>query len=383
LDFDFAADDEAFRHELRELLVEFLPDDWQGIFKEGDDAWHLSVDFCKELGRRGWLIQSWPEAYGGRATSVWRQAVVAEELWAFNEPRGAQYMNVNWIGPALMAFGSPDQQDELLPRLARGEMVWAQGFSEPEAGSDLASLRCRADPVEGGYVINGQKIWISYGDIADHCFLLCRTEAASSRKEGLSVLLVDLSLPGVTRRPIPTILGPHRQNELFFDDVHVPASARLGPEGDGWRVATTALAFERSGSARYARSARILGLLERSHGAAWDEREQLELARLLAFGRAAELVNYDVIAIKAKGVDPRAEASVARIYNSLYEQLLSDFIEDVLGLGTIVAGDDPASHDVGELEAFWRNAMAATITAGSYEVQMGIVGRTAMALGEP
>jgi hypothetical protein len=214
------------------------------------------------------------------------QAVLQEEYWAHNEPRGPQYMNVNWLGPAIIHFGTEEQKRFFLPKLAAGKMQWAQGFSEPEAGSDLAALRCSAVPDGDDFVVNGQKIWISYGDIADYCFLLCRTDPASSRKEGLSVLLVDLSLPGVERRPISSTLGYHRINELFFDDVYVSRSALLGPQNDGWRVATTALAFERSGSARYARAARTMGLIERRHGHAWDDTRWEQFASLLAFGRA-------------------------------------------------------------------------------------------------
>ena len=224
-----------------------------------------------------------------------------------------------------------------------------------------------------GFVVNGQKIWTGYADLADYCFLLCRTDPTSRRKDGLSVLMVDLSSPGIEVRPISTTLGYHRINEVFFDDVFVPSSAMLGPENDGWRVAMTALAFERSGSARYARAARVIGLVEHNHGSEWDDTRWEQFASLLAFGRATELVNYAVISKKESGEVPRVEASAARIHNSLLEQALSDFAEEVSGLDFVVYGGDEHAIDNGELESMWRNAFAATVTAGSYEIQNGVI----------
>jgi alkylation response protein AidB-like acyl-CoA dehydrogenase len=379
-DFDFSADQEAFRAELRAFLAARLPSDWQGIFVEGDAGWQLSLELCRELGERGWLTQSWPTQYGGKAASIWLQAILQEEYWAHNEPRGPQYMNVNWIGPALMHFGTEQQKHHFLPKMAAGEMLWAQGFSEPGAGSDLAALQCSAIPDGDGFVVNGNKIWISYGDIAHYCFLLCRTDPTSKRKQGLSVLLVDLELAGVSRRPIASTLGHHRINELFFDDVFVPGDALLGPLHDGWRVATAALAFERSGSARYARAARTMALVEKRHGDEWDDTRWEQYASLLAFGRATELVNYQVISKKESGEVPRVEASAARIHNSLLEQALSDFAEDTTGIDFVLHGSDELAVDNGELEAMWRNAVAATITAGSFEIQSGIIAGSMLAL---
>jgi alkylation response protein AidB-like acyl-CoA dehydrogenase len=373
MNFDVAPEHEAFRAELRRYLAERLPDEWQGIFVEGDEAWQLSVDICRELGERGWLTMSWPVEHGGQDASIWLQAVVQEEYWAHNEPRGNQYMNANWLGPSIVHFGTEEQQHRYLPALAAGEQTWAQGFSEPEAGSDLANIKCLAVPDGDGFVVNGQKIWTGYADFADHLFLLARTDPGSSRKEGLSVFLVDLHTPGIEVRPISTTLGYHRINEVFFTDVFVPRSALLGPENDGWRVATTALAFERSGSARYARAARVMGLVERNHADEWDDTRWEQYASLLAFGRATELVNYGVISKKESGDVPRVEASAARIHNSLLEQQLADFAEVTAGLEVIVYGADDHAIDHGELESMWRNAFAATVTAGSYEIQSGII----------
>jgi alkylation response protein AidB-like acyl-CoA dehydrogenase len=378
MDFDFSGDEQAYRAEVRAFLAEVLPVDWQGITTAGDEAWKFSLTICKQLAERGWLTQAWPEDFGGSGASIWRQAVLQEELWAHSEPRGSQYMNFNWIGPAIIHFGRDDQKARFLKRIAAGDILWCQGFSEPESGSDLASLRTLAQPVEGGFLVNGQKIWISYGDIADFCVALVRTDPASRRKSGLSVLLVDLTLPGVEVRPIDGVFGPHRQSEIIFTEAFVPADALLGDLNDGWQVANTALSFERSGSARYARSARVVGALERELGD--DDRLRHEMAEVMAFARVTELMNYRVMEMKERGEVPGWESSAARIHNALLEQGIADLSEEVLGVQTMLGAADPFTVQYGDVEALWRNAPAATVTAGSFEIQTGIVARKGLGL---
>ncbi len=219
----------------------------------------------------------------------------------------------------------------------------------------------------------GHKIWTGYADLADYCFLLCRTDPTSRRKDGLSVLMVDLSSPGIEVRPIATTLGYHRINEVFFDDVFVPTSALLGPENDGWRVATTALAFERSGSARYAACC-PRGRVGRTQSRQRVGRHPLGAvcvaARLRPRNRAGEL-RGDLEEGGRRGAPYRGVGGA--IHNSLFEQALSDFAEEVSGLDFVVYGGDEHAIDNGELESMWRNAFAATVTAGSYEIQSGVI----------
>lgn len=378
MNFDFTAEEQEYRAELRAFLAEVLPADWQGITVAGDEAWHLSVEICRQLAERGWLTQAWPAEYGGSGASIWRQAVLQEELWAHSEPRGSQYMNFNWIGPAIIHFGREDQKRRFLSRIASGDILWCQGFSEPESGSDLASLRTMAVPTDGGFIVNGHKVWLSYGDIADFCVALVRTRPGSRRKEGLSVLLVDLTLPGVDVRPIDSVFGPHRQSEIVFTDAFVPAEALLGELDDGWRVAHTALAFERSGSARYARSARVVGALEQRLPD--DTRSRHDAATTMTFARVTELMNYRVMEMKERGQVPDWESSAARIHNALLEQRIADLTEEVLGNQTMFGSGDEFTVQYGDVEALWRNAPAATVTAGSYEIQTGIVARKGLGL---
>lgn len=191
---EYTSDEEAFREELRTFLSNRLPERWTGIFHGGTAALEVSNEVTREMAELGWLTQLWPSEFGGADASVWRQAVLQEETWAHYEPRGGQYMGVNWIGPSLIAYGTDAQQQQFLPRIAAGDVQWAQLFSEPDAGSDLAALRTRAERDGDEFVVNGEKIWTSYGDYAEHGFLVARSEPGSARHAGLSVLLIDMDL---------------------------------------------------------------------------------------------------------------------------------------------------------------------------------------------
>lgn len=379
MNFAFSADDEALRAEVRAFLAERLPPDWTGIFRATEPSVEFSFAITRELAERGWLTMHWPREYGGAEASVWSQTVLQQELWAHHEPRGGQYMGANWVGPAIMRFGTEEQKARFLPPIAAGELQWAQLFSEPAAGSDLAALATTAVPADGGFVVNGSKIWISYADIAQYGFLVARSVPGSRRREGLSVLLIDMETPGIEVRDIRTPLGPHKIHEVFFTDVTVPADTLLGPMHDGWNVAMTALSFERSGVPRYARSTRTLGELER-HADATDPVVTEQIAGALAFGRAAELMSYAVGAIKERGDVPAWEASASRVTNTLYEKEVAAIAERVLGPGAFVASEDPRAGEGGEIEAFIRAAPTATITAGTFEIQMGIIAQRGLGL---
>lgn len=380
MDLDFSDADDRFRAEVRAFLAERLPARWVGIF-HGDDAIAESNRVTAELAERGWLTQAWPAEYGGHDASVWRQTVLQEELWAHHEPRGGQYMGVNWIGPSIIRFGTEAQRQELLPEIAEGRAQWAQLFSEPDAGSDLAAISTWARGEGDRLVVNGEKIWTSYANYATRGFLVARTEPSSTGKRGLSVLLIDMETPGIEVREIGTPLGRHKLNSVVFRDVEVPAAALLGELHDGWRVAMTALAFERSGSARYARSTRIIGYLRDLRDDGADSPAAAErMAEALAFGRAAELMNYSVVAIKERGEVPTWEASAARTYNALYEREVAALADWLLGEEALVGVDDPEAPAGGEIEEFIRGSVTPTVSAGTYEIQLGIIATRGLGL---
>jgi len=395
MEFDWSPEDDEFRRALRAFLAERLPADWEEVSKGGpgsDAQLELSRGFCAELAARGWLTPHWPAAHGGSEASAWRHWVLSEELWAVGEPRGSQYMNVNWIGPAIMQFGSEEQKRLHLPRIAGGDVLWCQGFSEPGAGSDLAALRTRADREgDGGdgdvYVVNGQKIWTSYCNKADYCFLLVRSLAGSRRHRGISVLLAPMDLPGIEVREIPSIVGDRYFHEVFFRDVRVPVSCRLGPEHEGWDVVAHALAYERVGAARYARAQRTIDtLVERAaqSGALASEREAdalaaLEpLARAFAECEAARLLAYRVIDGRAKGEPPSVHTNLARVAGTNADKRAGEL---ALEFESAHAGGPAGALAYGSFaDANFRLSMTAGVAVGATEVQLDQIAKRHLGL---
>jgi alkylation response protein AidB-like acyl-CoA dehydrogenase len=384
VNFDFTDEERAFREELRAFIDAELPDWWRGMFVEDPRALPFTREFCKKLAERGWLTMSWPEDYGGRGASVWMQTIVREEMWANEEPRGPQYMNLNYIGPLIMRFGTEEQRRRFLAPMARGEVIWTQGFSEPSAGSDLAALITKAERAGDSFVINGQKIWNSYADVpADWCLLLARTNASVPKHKGISVFLVDMTLPGITVRPIASMAGPHEINEIFFDDVRVPADCLLGDVDGGWRIVTTGLTFERTGVARYAKAGRVIEMLvayAREAGLADDHDVRQKLADLRVRYEAARLLAYRVVSIQAEGAVPGVEASIARMHGTQLEQFVAAVGLEILGAAAQLKEASGHAPLKGDILRHWLRTIPATITAGTLEVQKNIVAQRGLGL---
>ncbi|MGQ0804540.1 MAG: acyl-CoA dehydrogenase family protein [Actinomycetota bacterium] len=384
MNFAFTEEEESFRTELRTFLDAEIPDWWRGMFVADDRAMPFTRELCRKLAERGWLTMAWPPEHGGAGASVWKQAIVREEMWAREEPRGPQYMNLNYIGPLVMRFGTPEQQRRFLPPMAEGEVIWTQGFSEPDAGSDLASLRTRADDRGDHFVVDGQKIWSSYADApADWCLLLVRTNTDAEKHRGISVLLVDMTTPGITVRPIATMAGPHEFNEIFLDDVVVPRDCLLGEQDRGWEIVTAGLTFERVGIARYARAGRIIDLLvdyANETGRAADPHVRSALADLRARYEAARLLSYRAISMVAAGEMPVAEASIARIHGTQLEQAVGHVGLELLGPAGQLRRDDAWAPLRGEIHRQWVRNIPTTIAAGTLEVQKNIVARRGLGL---
>jgi len=384
MDFAFSPEEDAFRAELRSFLDDELPDWWQGMFVDDPRVMPLTRAICRKLADRGWLTVAWPPEFGGAGASIWMQAVVREEMWAHEEPRGPQYMNLNYIGPLVMRFGTPEQQARFLPPMARGEVIWCQGFSEPDAGSDLASLRTRATDRGDHFVVNGQKIWTSYADApADWCLLLARTDPDAPKHAGISVLLVDMSTPGITVRPIDTLAGPHEFNEVFLDDVVVPRDCLLGPQDGGWRLIVAGLTFERAGIARYARAGRVIELLvdwANATGRSTDPVVRSALAGLRVRYEAARLLTYRALSLQAAGQVPATEASIARIHNGQLEQRVSQVGLELLGPLGQLGPDDPWAPLAGAVRRYWARNVPTTIAAGTLEIQKNVVAERGLGL---
>jgi alkylation response protein AidB-like acyl-CoA dehydrogenase len=378
VEFGWKGDDEAFRAELRAFLDEALPADWSERSKAGpgsDAQVEFARRFCPALAARGWLTQHWPAAYGGRDATPWRHAILGEELWARGEPRGPQYMNVNWIGPAIMRFGTEEQKRQHLPPIAEGRVFWCQGFSEPEAGSDLVALRTAARRDGDDYVVDGSKIWTSYANHADYCFLLVRTDPGSKRHRGISVLLMPMDLPGVEVREVPSVVGERYFHEVFLTGARVPVGCRLGPEHEGWEVVTYALQYERVGAARYARAARPLDELAeraRAHGQLDDPAVLEKLSRARAACEAARLLSYRVIDQRAHGLPPSADTNVARVAGTQAEREVSELAFELLGSDALEYGSFADAH--------FRLAMTAGVAVGTTEVNLNLVAQRVLGL---
>jgi alkylation response protein AidB-like acyl-CoA dehydrogenase len=316
---------------------------------------------------------------------VWEQTVVREEMWAHHEPRGAQYMGVNWVGPTIMRHGTPEQQRKHLPPIARGEVIWCQGFSEPEAGSDLASLRTAATRDGDGWRVNGQKIWTSYATMAQWCFLLARTSkvgegAATKKQQGLTIFLVSMDDPAIQVRPIRAMLGPHHLNEVFFDDLRVTEADVLGEVDGGWSIVQDVLSFERVGIARYARCERLLQAAPNALGERWDDLPA-ELrgrwARMLLHCRRARLLAYRLVSMQSTGRVQPGDAAAYRIAVTKLDQDSAEVLMEVIA--AVPRDDTDTRYFRAEIEDHWRYSQASTLASGSIEVQRMLLSRAMLA----
>jgi len=379
MDLDWSEDEAAFRAALRASMATHMRPGW--TLDDRDMPTQADVDavkaFCAALGEEGFLTPHWPVQFGGREASPWEQLVISEETWAAGEPRGGQYMNTNWIGPALMAFGTPEQQALHLPPITRGEVNWCQGFSEPDAGSDLAALRCRAVRDGDSYVVTGQKVWTSYAHAAEWCFLLVRTDPDVDKREGITILMVDMRSPGVEVREIPNPFAHHLIHEMHFTDVVVPVANRLGDENRGWDIVRSILANERVGIARHVHAlavldatvadAQELGIdvhdpgIEETIGAAY------------AWCEAARSLNYVAVAERIR--DPygaRPLASVSRSITGPMEREVEWACQQILGEQALAAGTEADRQVV--------TGTSSMIAAGAYEVQLDLIARLTLDL---
>jgi alkylation response protein AidB-like acyl-CoA dehydrogenase len=380
MDFEVGEKATQLRHELRDLVRSHVPQTFLGAFTDNRADLEVAQRFCRVLAQRGLLCLSWPEEFGGRGATVWEQTVLREEMWAHHEPRGAQYMGVNWVGPTLMRYGTPEQQRKHLPSTARGEVIWCQGFSEPEAGSDLASVRTTARRDGDGWRINGQKIWTSYATMAQWCFLLARSSKEEKKQRGLTIFLVPMDDPAIQVRPIRSMVGPHHLNEVFFDDLRVSESEVLGQVGAGWSIVQDVLSFERVGIARYARCERLLHAAPPALGGAWDTLP-VELrgrwAQMLIHCRRARLLAYRVVSLQSAGRVHPGDAAAYRIAVTRLDQDSAEVLMEMVG--ALPRGDTTTEYFRAEVEDHWRYAQASTVASGSIEIQRILLSRALLA----
>jgi alkylation response protein AidB-like acyl-CoA dehydrogenase len=374
-DFEFApyrlpADAEALRGEVRTFLRKTL-----GRMASADRARSWSgrdPAFSRELGERGWLGMTWPKKYGGHERSYAERYVMLEEMLAAGAPVGAHWVADRQSGPLLLRFGTEEQRQRLLPGIARGEIYFCIGMSEPNSGSDLASVRTRARKGDGGWHVNGQKIWTSGASHAHYMIALVRTGEGETRHAGLSQILVDMKSTGLTVRPIADVTGAKHFNEVFFDDVFVPDENLIGAEGDGWRQVTAELAFERSGPERYLSSLRLFLEFLRHVGDAPSEAERLLIGRMTAEMWTLRQMSLSVTGRLAAGESPASEAAVVKDLGTSLEQAMPKAIQAAARDGMDLSDSDPFSATLAYLV---QSAPSFSLRGGTREILRGIIAR--------
>jgi alkylation response protein AidB-like acyl-CoA dehydrogenase len=378
MDFAWAPEHVRYRQRIRDLLERHLPPDWPRLSNGYDTSCEYTQQFarkfCPALAAEGLLIPHWAKEHGGGGVDAWHHWVLNEEMWANGEPRCYQYMSVNWAGPSIIKYGTPEQKAYHLPRITGGTIFYCQGFSEPNAGSDLASLRTKAEKTDKGYVINGQKIWTSAASFADFCVLLART--GGGEKKSITVFLVPMNSPGIKVRVIPGLQGKYSLHEVFWDNVEVPASAVLGIPDKGWEVVTAILHNERVGAPRYALTERGLQHAEavlKERGQLNDPIIRARAARCHALIEASRLQCLKVIGGRVRGEPPSADTNTAR-YSIVYAdravtEFIGDFLQDLL-----ISNEDPV------ILGAYRRSAAGGIAAGSAEIQLNLIAKNLLEL---
>ena len=381
MDFKLSPEDESFRQELRSYLTSQLPDNWAGGGRwPEEENWEFAVEMRKKLAEKGWLTMHWPKEYGGQDASPVRSAIFNEEMAYLRSP-GRDIFGVRMLGPTLMIHGTEEQKQTHLPPVARGEVQWCQGYSEPESGSDLASLNTRAVLDGDDFVINGSKIWTTLAHRADWIMMLTRTDPDAAKHRGISFILVDMKSPGVEVRPIVNMANGHEFNEVLFNDVRVPRKNVVGEVNRGWYVAVTLLDFERSGvdysavarrlldqTRKYAEETKRNGkpLIETPwvRNLLADRYIECEVARLMA---------YNVAYMQGEGLVPNKEASMSKVFGSETYQRVTNSCLTILGMyGTLSRGEKWAPLK-GLAQENWMTSFSHKIAAGTSEVQRNII----------
>ncbi|HXG43115.1 MAG TPA: acyl-CoA dehydrogenase [Dehalococcoidia bacterium] len=380
MDFRLSPEDEAFRQEVRSWLRENLPRDWEDQVPEGE-TWEFTRHFTRKLAEKGWVVPYWPKEYGGLGLSLWRQLIFREEMSYHRAPLGYISIGVDWAGPTIIVYGTEEQKREHLPRIARAEVMWCQGFSEPNAGSDLANLDTRAVRDGDEYVVNGQKIWTSGAHRADWMILLARTDPEAPKHKGISYFLVDMKSPGITVRPLIDMMDNHGFNQVFFENVRVPARNLLGEENRGWYMATTTLNFERSSIGGAAASRRLLeDLVEYVRDSSLPEGRRLDDPRVrYQLGEAAlemeigRLLSYRVVSLQARGQVPSYEASIAKLYNTEMGLRLARRGLAILGLYGQLQPKSRWARLRGRFERQYQWMTAMVVGGGTSEIQRNLI----------
>jgi alkylation response protein AidB-like acyl-CoA dehydrogenase len=391
MNLNLSPEELQFRDELRAWLGANVPRDW-GEWREKpiEESFPYLRAWQRKLHEGHWAAVSWPKEYGGRSATLTQQAIFWEEMTRVEAPPMANTLGLGLIGPTIIAYGTETQRKRFIPNILSAEEIWCQGFSEPNAGSDLASLQTEARLEGDHYVVNGQKVWTSYGWVGDWCELVVRTDLNAPKHKGLTVLLIDMKSPGVEVRPLRQMTGESEFNEMFFHDVRVPVENVLGKVNDGWNVAVGTLMYERgSFGARlhplFKRNINRLIELSRKfqkngQAAAQDPLTRQKLAQCYAEIEIMRLNQLRAFSrITATGA-PGPEGSIQKIFWSELNQRLQQVAQEMFGPHGQLLGEDSRAVDKGIWSYGYLRARGNTIEAGTSEVQRSIIGHFVLGL---
>jgi len=384
MDFRFTEEQERFRQEVRDFLHRELPSDWPfngRLAEESDEWWDFTLSWLRKLGGKGWIALTWPEEYGGKGRPLMDEVILSEEM-AYRRTPGVQvWARWKMVAPIIMGFGSEEQKRRHLPGIAKGEVTWCEGFSEPGAGSDLAGVQTQAIEDGDNFVINGQKIFTSLAHRADYCFLAARTDPDAPKHRGISMFVVDMKAPGITIRPLINIVGSHHFNEVFFDDVRVTKKDLIGEKNRGWYYLATALNYERSGVTLPAMNKRLIEELARhaketpGNGGmlADDLMVRQKLAEMAIENEISRLLCYRVAWLQSKGLVPSYEASMSLLFGGELIRRIANTGMEILGLYGQLTKKSKWAPLRGTIEHLYLSSLSAGIAGGTNEIQRNLI----------
>ncbi|HET7465098.1 MAG TPA: acyl-CoA dehydrogenase family protein [Candidatus Dormibacteraeota bacterium] len=386
MDLGFTKEEESFREEVRSWLDANLPAEWRhrgvGGYREDDDE-DIQRRWQRMLHEGGWLKLGWPKEAGGRGATPVMQAIYQEEMARAGAPVILGRLGVTLLAPTLLGYGTQWQKDEYIDRILSGELIFCQGFSEPDAGSDLAGLRTRAERKDGKWVLNGQKTWSSGAHYADRSFLLARTSTEGEPHKSIGFFLVDMHQPGVETRRIRQMTGGGEFCEIFLSGAEVEDRDVVGQPGDGWRIAMAVFGFERGGLAQAARFERAVGelaALARDHGAGADATTRQRVAQAQIEAHVFKLIGLRNLTRAAHGQAPGPEASLTKLYWSEMDKRMQELAIGLQGAYGALAPESPYAIEDGRWQFGWMWAQAETIYAGSSEIQRNIIAERVLGL---
>ncbi len=394
MDLSYSPEEEAFRERVRKFLRENLPLGWAESGVGARPAGMSQLDFLRDWQRRlydnGFLGMAWPKEYGGQGASQIEMAIYNEESARVRAPGALNAIGLSMVGPTIISHGTPEQKARFLPKILSAEEIWCQGYSEPNAGSDVASLQTKAELKGDEFVVNGQKVWTTLAHLSQWCMLIARTDPDAPKHRGISCLLVDMKTPGLTVKPLRQMTGEAEFNEMFFDDVRVPRTNLLGPMNEGWRVATTTLMNERGTSAlasvmRY----RIIfdeivalarKTIRNGRPATEDPVLRQQLAQFHVDLEMMKYTAYRTFSKILKGGDPGPVGSISKLAWSELNQRMMEFIIALEGPASQLMRDSPHAVQNGRWQHHFLRSRANTIEAGTSEIQRNIIAERVLGL---